>query len=244
MSDRLRAFLATDDLDELLATSRRLDDLSKEDKEIVRSVLRSWDKPLAVSNLLFYPNLIPEDIRMNAILKGLTERVHPWYVLAAVVGLQRIALEDISEEERRLILDRLIHIMEAYKGVLSSRASVSVSSFLRVENAKRMLRYLSHPNEATRWNIMAWILRAYEKKGMAWFNETIESSGISQETKDYALGRLQQYREEVRASGHSTLASEIYSHILNLNQEVSAPKAMGEAFSEDAPVLRLMSPPD
>ncbi len=241
MSDRLEVFLELADLDELLATSKQLDDLSEEEQEIVRKVLRRWDGSLAVSNLLFHPNLIPEDIRMDSILRGLAERVEPWYVCAAVVGLQSVAVADVSEEERSLLLDHLTRIMEEYKGVLSSRASVSVSSLLRAGDAERILRFLSHPNEATRHNMMAWLLRTYDKKGSEWFKETINSSEIPQEAKEYARGKLQQYVKERRSGEPSNLAREVYSFIPNLDLEVSRPEANGETFSEHSPRLETMS---
>lgn len=244
MSNRLRAFLEVDNLDELLAASKHLDDLSEEEQETVREVLRRWDGSLAVSNLLFYPNLMPEDIRMDSILRGLSESVEPWYVLAAVVGLQSIAAEDVSESERSLILDKLMHIMEEYKGVLSSRASVSMSSFLRVGDAKRILRFLSHPNEATRWNVLAWLLRAYDKNGIEWFNETMNLAEVPQGVKDYARTKLRQYMKERQSGEPSALAWELYSFIPNLEREVSRPEANGEAFSEDSPMLETMRFPD
>jgi hypothetical protein len=244
MSHRLREFLAIADLDELLAASRRLDDLSQGEQEVVRSVLRSWDNPQAVPNLLFHPTLIPEDIRVDAILRGLTERVEPWCVMAAVVGLQRIAAEDVPEEESSLILEHLIHIMAKYKGVLSSRASVSVSSFLRAGDAKRVLRFLSHPNEATRHNIMAWLLRTSDRKGVEWLTKTVNSTEVPQEVRDYALGKLRQHVKERQSGEGSTLTWEVYSFIPNLEREVSRPEAKGETFSEDSPILETTGLPD
>ncbi|AKB78800.1 hypothetical protein MSHOH_2317 [Methanosarcina horonobensis HB-1 = JCM 15518] len=34
--------------------------------------------------------IIPEDIRVNCLLKGLSEKKNPYYILASVVGLQGI----------------------------------------------------------------------------------------------------------------------------------------------------------
>lgn len=63
---RLEAFLSAEDLDDLLRAVRHLV-ITKEESERIASIVGEWLDVQAVSNLLFYPHLIPSNLRVDAL---------------------------------------------------------------------------------------------------------------------------------------------------------------------------------
>jgi DNA-binding transcriptional ArsR family regulator len=218
LNAKLKTFLEVEDLDALLVARNSLGNLPEEDLKIIYSILHKWDNPQAISNLLFHPTVIPENIRMPSIFRGLNEQNNNYYVLASIVGLQSINSENLSGGEKSLILEHLNHIIEADKGMFAARASVSILSFLGEEDASRVFKFVSHPNEATSHNILAWLLEVVGKKGVEKFTEVAAASGVSQETQDYALEKLQEYIRKEEAGELSTLTLPLYSYIPNLTE--------------------------
>jgi hypothetical protein len=108
MSPELEAFLAAEDLDEVLNARGKIAALAADDEATVRAVLAEWRNPQAVSNLLLHSTLIPEDIRLPTLFRGLYERRVVYYVLAAVVGLQSLDAAGIADGDRQRVLTDLL----------------------------------------------------------------------------------------------------------------------------------------
>lgn len=89
----------------------------------------------------------------------------------------------------------------------------------------RIFKFVSHPNEATRHNILAWLLESVGKQGVEKFTKVAKASGVSQETQDYALKKLQECIHQEEAGKLSTLTLPLYSYIPNLNETELAPLA-------------------
>lgn len=107
ISPELWALLVAEDLDELLRARRNIESIDTEDTEVLREVIVHWENPQAVSNLLFHPDLIPEDLRLDALVKGLTEHQVVYYRLAAAVGFDKIDPASIFPQQRDLIVEQL-----------------------------------------------------------------------------------------------------------------------------------------
>src|SRR6266446_8357932 len=126
MSPELQEFLGAGDLDEVLRALQRITSFDAGDAAAVRSVLLQWQSPQAVSNLLFHPTLIPEDLRLASLFRGLAERRVVYYVLAAVVGFQSLDPVRMTAADRRRVVEELLALIRETNGVLAQRASVSI----------------------------------------------------------------------------------------------------------------------
>ncbi|WP_440955636.1 hypothetical protein ACSAZK_01310 [Methanosarcina sp. Mfa9] len=216
-SSELKVFLETEDLDDLVKARERVQHLDENDIKKIRSVLEKWDKPQAVSNLLFHPSLIPEDIRFSSLLKGLEERENLYDLLASIVGLQGMEGE-FSEEERNIIKEHLIAVLEITGGVLAARASVTVRNFLSAGDASRMFKFLSHIEEAVRLNILSWLIEALEETDVKTFASMLQNSEVPKDKRAEAIEKFREHirKKEAGESDFSTLP--LYAYIPNLNE--------------------------
>ncbi len=216
-SSELKAFLETEDLDDLVKARERVQHLDENDIKKIRSILEKWDKPQEVSNLLFHPSLIPEDIRFSSLLKGLEERDNLYYLLASIAGLQGME-EEFSEEEKVIIKEHLISALEITGGVLAARASVTIVGFLSIGDANRMFKFLSHPEEVVRLNILSWLIETLEETDVETFALMLQSSEVPE---DIQADTIEIFREHLRKkeSGETDFSTmPLYAYIPNLNE--------------------------
>src|SRR5918995_5143736 len=104
-------FLATEDLDDLLDVTEDLGALASEDENMMRTILLEWRDEQAVSNLLIHSSLIPADVRLSSLLRGLHEQEQAYFVLAAVVGVQSLERAELAAADRIALRDRLLEIV-------------------------------------------------------------------------------------------------------------------------------------
>lgn len=216
-SSELKAFLETEDLDDLVKARERVQHLDENDIKKIRSVLEKWDKPQAVSNLLFHPSLIPEDIRFSSLLKGLEERENLYYLLASIVGLQGIK-DEFSEEERGIIKEQLISILELTGGVLVARASVTARKFLSAGDASRMLKFLSHSEEVVRLNILSWLIEALEETDVETFASMLQNNEVPEEIQADAIEKFREHLRKKESGEPDFFTMPLYAYIPNLNE--------------------------
>lgn len=220
VSTDLDKFLKTEDLDDLLKVKINLRNLNKNDEKKIRSILKKWKNPQAVSNLLFYPSLIPEDIRISYLLKGLEEREELYYILASAVGFQEIDTTRLSEEEKKAIKEHLILTLKTTDGVVSARASVSIHEFLSSADTPIMFELLVHPDEATRHNILAWLITTMEETDSEKFIPMANCSNIPEDVRKEAIEKFQEHIKQKKAGEFSSFASHGYVYIPNLRDIV------------------------
>ncbi len=216
-SSELKIFLETEDLDDLLKSRSKIRHLDKHDIKKIRSVLEKWDSPQAVSNLLFHPSLIPEDIRFRSLLRGLKERENLYYLLASTVGLQGME-EEFSEEEKNTIKEHLIAVLEITGGVLAARASVTIRNFLSAGDASRMFKFLSHIEEAVRLNILSWLIETLEKKDEETFTSMLQSNEVPEDKQAEAIEKFREHLRKKESGETDFSTMPLYAYIPNLNE--------------------------
>lgn len=216
MSEKIEKFLEAEDLDELLSNRNKLGNLEEKDIILIRSILQEWQNPQAVSNLLFYPSVIPEDMRINYLIKGLTDRENFYNILAATVGLQEIDYEQLLNEEIVQIRERLLEIIETDETVLADRASVSILPFLGKQDVDRVFRLLSHPSKVTRHNILGWLYKTIVPDSPEQFIEAAAVYNLPSETITEVSEVLQEHEQRVANGLLSYLTFPIFSYIPNL----------------------------
>lgn len=188
MSPELEIFLGAEDLDDLLHARQSISALDAEDVVAIRSIIHEWQNPQAVSNLLFHPTLIPEDLRLASLFRGLSERSIGYYVLAAIVGLQSIDTARVTDEERRRISDKLLEVIRETRGIIAQRASVSIQRFLTEDDAPQIFALWVHPDDTTWYNLRAWLFRTFQTRGTEAFAEAAGQSGLAEETQRRLVG--------------------------------------------------------
>lgn len=190
-TDSLARFLAAEDLDDLMRIASELPELSANDVAVVREVLHDWQPQQAVANLLFHSRLIPPDIRVATILRGLTERDRPYLKLASTAGLQLMERSDIAPSDAAVIRDRLLELIEGDGHIISSRASVSIEGWLDSSSAPVVCRLLDHSNETVGHNLLAWLIRHIDPAELV---PLLETSDLAPEKLQSAIRDADEYK--------------------------------------------------
>lgn len=192
----------------------KLPELSANDVAAVREVLHDWQPQQAVANLLFHSRLIPPDIRVATILRGLTERDRPYLKLASAVGLQSVERSDSAPSDAVVIRDRLLELIEEDRSIISSRASVSIENWLDRASAPAVCKLLNHPDETAGHNLMAWLICHIDPAELA---PLLETSDLPPEKLQNAIRDAEEYKRCRDAGVAFTRASSyFFGYIPNL----------------------------
>jgi hypothetical protein len=127
----LEEFLRATELDDLLRIRGNISSLTSEETVRVESVIHWWTDRQAVANLLFHPDLMPVSIRFEALDRALQSNDVPYFILAATVGLQQIAPQEIPLDKRTRWRQILLTSVRSALPTLANRASVVLYSWTR-----------------------------------------------------------------------------------------------------------------
>jgi hypothetical protein len=225
MSPALEAFFAAEDLDDVLTARGSLAALTPEDEAAVRAVLNEWRNPQAVSNLLLHPALIPDDLRLSSLFRGLYEGPVAYYVLAAVVGLGGLDPAVLPDADRRRVLAVLLGIMRDTTDVLAQRASVSFDGFTLPEDAPRVFALMGHADRTVRHNLRAWLFRTFQGVGVEPLAVAGRASGAGEDMQRQVVGEFTEFVADPPQSFKSPLFL-LYAYIPNL-RDVEQPAGPG-----------------
>lgn len=197
MNTDLADFLIATDLDELVASRAKLSDLSSEDSGLIVDILQEWKDQQAIASLLMYPDLIPESIRFETILKGLQEPNSSYLRLAAIVGSDRLVIE--TPEQEVAIYNGMFDSIINSPAVIAVRASgylVNKLLFSSQDYSTRIAPFLDHPNTSVKHNILAALIPLVGLKNIQSFlDQAIKSHELSESSKQYVGERLSSLEE-------------------------------------------------
>ena len=153
--------------------------LSAHDVTMIRKVIQeNWeDEEQMVSNLLQFPHLIPEDIRMESLKRGLIDLECPYYILSAAVGLQRIP---IDEQQWGQFLGVLKQACLHDVGMVSMRAFMTLQPKLKhPDDTTFITDILKQPKSSLFQNALTWLIMKVKEKSE--IMTTLQDSGITAE---------------------------------------------------------------
>ncbi len=186
-------FLRVSDYDALELVFVELAESDHTEVRFIEKILDKWKEEQAIANLLFYPVLIPESIRFDTIIKALTCDDAPYYVLAAVVGLQTLKASQWTEEQRNRIGERLISITAQDVELIAARASITVWEYLEgLGDAPLLMIYPVATATANR-NIMAYALTRFADSSKKKFKQNLKSMDIKWGVRRKFVKRFKRY---------------------------------------------------
>jgi hypothetical protein len=187
-------FLKAKDLDDLLKVRREIKALTDEDRQKISDVLHDWQDGQSVSNLLFYPSLIPDTIRYECIDRALGSVEQPYFVLASVVGLQSLNPDEVPAEFRKKVVVKLLELIRSDISVISSRASVTIRHWLREGEIDEYLRAYPVAEETVRDNIVRFSLSHFGKLTRKEYCERLRSCGLGFWTRFRFIRRFKAFQ--------------------------------------------------
>jgi hypothetical protein len=197
---RLDGFLTAMDLDELLRVRNEISSLTSEESTRIVSVLRPWNDHQAVANLMFHPDLIPADIRFEALDRALQSKDVPYFTLAATVGLQGMALDEVPADKRAAWGQALLAFVQSKSTVLAGRASVTLCGWSRSVVTSDILPKLVSvypvPDEGACRNIVAAVLENCGDCSAEEFDQRLSEWRVSESTRAVLRRAHEDYTEK------------------------------------------------
>ncbi|NEO86559.1 MAG: hypothetical protein F6J87_20220 [Spirulina sp. SIO3F2] len=191
MASDLSNFLSSEQLDitQKLANTLISLDQAQTDQAQIRNVIEQWNEQQAIANLLMYPSLIPSDLRLDSLLKALTERVS-YSALAAIIGLQ--GHDDWwSNVERANIVEHLQSIVFGAPQAIANRASITLLDYLRPQDVDKTVFFLGSPHEVVQYNSLLALLRLFDTEVTRHHvNTTFEAGRMTKLGHDYAVAHI------------------------------------------------------
>lgn len=175
----LGQFLMAEDVNQAALIAYNVRQLSAHDVTMLRKVIQeNWeDEEQMVSNLLQFPHLIPEDIRMESLKRGLSDLECPYYILSAAVGLQRIPIDEQKWEQFLGVLKQAcLHDV----GMVSMRAFMTLQPKLKhPDDTTFITDILKRPKSTLFQNALTWLIMKVKEKSE--IMTILQDSGIAAE---------------------------------------------------------------
>ncbi|XP_065655539.1 uncharacterized protein LOC100199092 isoform X4 [Hydra vulgaris] len=227
----LGQFLLAVDVNQSAYFANGLKCLSDRDTKMIRKIIEeNWDDEVQmVSNLLQYPNLIPEDIRVSSIIKGLEDEEMPYYILSASVGAQKLKL---NEDCMKLIFDPLRKAVFNDQGVISMTAFTTMLPYLSFpDDINLILNIIKKKKSALQDCAISWlVLKVQNKTELLSILESVDSNTLT-----IAQGKMEKHLQSLVDGTESPISVEVMDFYPNLNDfEAMLDKAdvLSEIFDE------------
>jgi hypothetical protein len=131
--------------------------ISQNNQAEIIKIISEWKDIQAVANLLMYPDLIPENERIDYVLAGLRETNFTYLVLASVVGLGQLNIEVLPAQLTTKVIEQLINLTKSDSGVIAERASVFLAERLwhfGDTYTSQIIELLDHPSRVVQHNTL------------------------------------------------------------------------------------------
>jgi hypothetical protein len=142
-------FLAATDLDDLSDARESVG--APDVTGRAAAAVESWSDVQGVANLLMHPTVIPESLRVDALLRGL--RGDGYLRLAAAVGVGELSADDVPDDVRRALVDALLDVVAGDAGPAGVRASAELGPLLHADEVELLEDLAAHPVDAVRHNL-------------------------------------------------------------------------------------------
>ncbi|KAK3727902.1 hypothetical protein QZH41_003711 [Actinostola sp. cb2023] len=141
-----------------LAKKIDYEQLDEYERKMINNILDfNWEEEhLMVSNLLHAPHIIPEEVRLKTIIKGLREEKQPYYTLAAATGIASLKLEGPDAER---IIELLKNISNHKEGTIAVRGFMTLAGLLRhPDDTSFVVQFMYKSQSILRYNSLDWLI--------------------------------------------------------------------------------------
>ncbi len=210
-------FLKINDLDVLEQSFSELARLSERDQNLILKILKDWDSEQAIANILFYPRLIPEKQRYDVLNKALKAETAPYYMLAAVVGLQSLDRVRVNSAIKTKFALQLMEIIKSGDDIIASRASVSIWDFLDERSFPMYLDLYPVKVGSANKNIMALAMLKFKDGTKRKLKSKLKEYHLVWGKRRKFLKRFKKYKKGKKTGMDVFMLAPVYEEIPNLN---------------------------
>ncbi len=162
-------FLSIEDLEDLNHFRWEMEPLHRLDEAYINTLFEDWDKPQEISNLLQFPDLIPEKLRFKFIHRGLTDTNEPYYNLSAISGIHSPEVLNFTNRQNRKLKKLLFAHIGRNDDVRAIAATQILFSFISKTDSEEILRRMIHPNPIVKHNLFSMLVSFYGIEGVGTF---------------------------------------------------------------------------
>ena len=192
----LNQFLQEQELDNLLNLHSTVSIKNKEDSTLILSILDNWNDKQAVSNLLFYPTLIPQANRFNAVVKGLTDQKNKYFNLASIVGVQSPEDLGFNNDEVSRIKNILFKHVEQSMDSRAMRSTTSLAQYINKDDTESILTCASNTMEDVQTNLLSMISNLYGQNNIR--NVLMEKNSENKIGSENLLAELEKQELKIK----------------------------------------------
>lgn len=162
-------FLSIENLDDLNHFRWEMEPLHQLDEAYISMLFENWDQPQEISNLLQFPDLIPEKLRFKFIHKGLTDINQPYYNLSAINGIHSPESLNFSTRQNKKLKRLLFAHIGRNPDIRATAATQTLFSFISKNDSEEIIRRMIHPDSIVKHNLFSMLISFYGIEGVGTF---------------------------------------------------------------------------
>lgn len=216
MAINLVKFMKIRDLEILNQAIHELEPLTDADRNLLKELIDKWEAEQAIANLLYYPGIIPQEFRYDAIYKALCDDSAPYYTLAATVGLQTLG-SNISAVMRTKFSLQLMEIIKNDSDILASRASITVWDLLDTRSFPLFLQLYPVTSTSANKNILALVFQKLHQLNKRAFRQKLKEYKVSWICRRKYMNQFNKYKKAQKKGMDAILYAPVYDAIPNLS---------------------------
>eukprot|EP00111_Clytia_hemisphaerica_P018590 TCONS_00054975-protein len=214
-SQILGQFFVTGDVSQAaLVASICFSNRSDSDEKIIRNIVKNgWDEEeQVISNLLQSPFLLPEDIRLSTIIKGLEDDEMPYFILSACIGIQRVKLKDDDLESLEKLLRKAVFNEH---GAVCMRAFITLNPFLKYPKDNQLfIDILSTKKSPLHETALSWlVLHVSDKQELL---KLLNDGHVKDSLVTDAVKKIDDHCQSLAHGEESPVTIEVFDYVPNM----------------------------
>lgn len=195
-----------------LAKKIDYEQLDEYERKMINNILDyNWNEEhLMVSNLLHAPHIIPDDIRLKTLIKGLREEKQPYYALAAATGIASLQLEGPDAEK---IIELLKNLSTHKQGTIAVRGFMTLAGLLRhPQDTSFVVKFMYKSQSILRYNSLDWLIANIQDKTE--LLKILEDKCMPEEVRKEATDRVNTiYLDKEDHIDHRSKLAHLFFHL-------------------------------
>lgn len=212
-----------------MKTSHSLQTLTERNMQMVQNILRcNWEEEVQmVSSLLQSPLLIPEEMRIDCLIRGLCDIEEPYYILSAALGIQRLKLD---EKDIDNVLPHLKKAVFNEHGSVCMRVFITLRKYLKFpRDVDVFIEILNTKRSPLHNTALSWLVLNVNDKDE--LSDILKKGNVPEHLVVQAEQKMEEHCTNLAHGDPSPISIEVIDYVPNFD-DFEAMLEKGEALSE------------
>jgi len=212
-----------------MKTAHSLQTLTERNMQVVTNILNhNWEEEVQmVSSLLQSPLLIPEELRINSLIRGICDYEEPYYILSAALGIQRLKIDD---KDRDNILTHLKKALFNEHGSVCMRVFITLRPYLKFpRDVDLFIEILNTKKSPLHNTALSWlVLNVNDKEELS---DILKKNNVPEHLVTQAEQKMEKHCRHLAHGDPSPISIEVIDYVPSFD-DFEAMLEKGEALSE------------